>query len=179
MKTLHTIQTLSKIGKVFSKIVSICCIVGFCGCAVGMIAMLVGAETIQLGGITLQGILETEAGISVGTIWAATVVGMILCIGEFFVSRMAYRYFDNELKAGTPFTVEGAKELLHLGISTIWIPLVSMILAQVVQGTFSQLMKDVEKLSLEDFDSVAMGVVFLIVSLLCRYGAELKDKSEN
>lgn len=179
MKTLHTIQTLSKIGKVFSKIVSICCIVGFCGCAVGMIAMLVGAETIQLGGITLHGILEAEAGISVGTIWAAIVVGMILCVGEFFVSRMAYRYFDNELKAGTPFTVEGAKELLHLGISTIWIPLVSMILAQVAQGTFSQFMKDVEKLSLEDFDSVAMGVVFLIVSLLCRHGAELKDKSEN
>jgi len=39
MNTLKTIQTLSKIGKILSKIVYICCEVGFCGCIVGIISL--------------------------------------------------------------------------------------------------------------------------------------------
>lgn len=177
MKTLNTIQTLSKIGKILSKIVYICCIVGFVGCIVGIASVLVGAEALKLGGVTLHSILETEAGIGIGTIWAAIAVGMILCIGEFFVSRMAYRYFVNELRAGTPFTLDGAKELLHLGISVIWIPIVTAVLAQIAQGVIAQHMEDVEKLSLNGFDSVALGVAFAIISLLCRHGAELSAQA--
>lgn len=172
MKTLNAIQILSKIGKVFSKIVSICCIVGFIGCAVGSLALLIGAETIKLSGMTLHSILETEAGVSAATVWAAIAAGMILCIGEFFVSRMACRYFENELTAGTPFTEEGAKELFHLGISTIWIPIVSAVLARVAQEVIEQFMGAAETLTLDSFDSVALGVMFIVMSLLCRHGAE-------
>lgn len=178
VKTLNTIQTLSGIGKVFSKIVSICCMVGFCGCVMGIFAMLVGKEAIKFGGITLHSILETEAGVSTGTIWATIVVGMILCVGEFFVSRMAYRYFTHELAAGTPFTEEGAGELLHLGISVIWIPMVTVVLAQIAQGVIAQFLENVEKLSLDGFDSVMLGVMFILMSLLCRYGASQFRKCE-
>ncbi len=179
MKTLNTIQTLCKIGKILSKIVYICCIVGFCGCAVGVIAMIIGADAaIKLGGITLKSILETEADVSIGTIWAAITVGTILCVGEFFVARTAHGYFTNELNAGTPFTLSGAKELLHLGISTIWIPLASLLLAQIAQGIFAQCMESVEKLNLDGSDSLVLGVAFIITSLLCKHGAELNN-SEN
>lgn len=75
---------------------------------------------------------------------AAIAVGAILCAGEFFVARKAYRYFGNELKPGTPFTAEGAKELLHLGFSTVWIPLVAVLTAQVAQGVTAQFVQDVE-----------------------------------
>ncbi len=175
MKTLNTIQTLSKIGKVFSKIVYICCIVGFCGSAVGIIAMLIGGEAIKLGGVTLHNIFESEANVSIGTVWAAIAVGIIFSIGEFFVSRMSYRYFDNELKAGTPFNEDGAKELLHLGISVIWIPIVTAVLAQVAQEVISQFMEASDKIQIECFDSVALGVMFIIMSLLCKYGAEKEN----
>ncbi len=175
MKALSTIQTLSKIGKICSKILSVCCIVGICGCAVGAVAMLIGAETVKVGGVTLHSILKSEADISEGTVWAAIVVGAILCIGELFVSRMAYRYFDNELRAGTPFTVDGADELLHLGISVIWIPLAAAVLAQVARGVIAQCMPDVEDLSIDGFDSVATGVMFILMSLLCKYGAACRE----
>lgn len=178
MKTLDIIQTLSKIGKVFSKIVSICCIVGFCGCLVGIAAMLVGAETVKLGGVTLHGILEAEAGVSIGTVWAAIAAGMVLCAGEYFLARMAFRYFGNELNAGTPFTEGGAKELLHLGISTIWIPIVTAVLAQVAQGVIGQFLGNTEPLSLDGFGSVELGVMMIVMSLLCRYGAELQAGEE-
>ncbi len=177
MKTLNTIQTLSKVGKVISKIVYICCIVGFCGCAIGIVALLMGERAIKLGGVTLHGILQTEAGISEGTVWAAIAVGMILCIGEFFVSRMAYRYFENELKARTPFTVAGAKELLHLGISAVWIPIVSLVLAQIAQEIVEHFAENVEIMSLDGYDSVALGVMLIFMSLLCKYGAELHENS--
>lgn len=175
MKTLNTIQTLSKVGKVMSKIVSAFCIVGFVGCIVGMIAMGIGAESVKLGGVTLESILETKANISLGTIWATIAAGMILCVGEFFVARMAHRYFDNELKAGTPFTLEGAKELLHLGISAIWIPIVAAVLAEVAHGVIGQFMETVEPLSLDSFDNVGLGVMLIVASLLCKYGAELNQ----
>lgn len=179
METLSTIQTLSKLGKVLSKIVYICCNVAIVGCLVGFAAMLIGAETLKLGGVTIHSILETEADLSEGTVVAAILVGAVLSIGEYFVARMAYRYFDNEIKSGTPFTLEGAKELLHLGISTIWIPIVSMVLAQMAQGVVSEFMENVDKLDLDGFDSIAIGVMFIFMSLLCKYGAELKQGKEN
>lgn len=179
MKTLNTIQTFSKLGKVFSKIAYICCMVGVCGCGVGIVAILVGVETVKLGGVTLHSILEAEAGISTGTIWAAIVVGMILCASEIIVARMAHRYFDNELKAGTPFTMEGAKELMHLGISILWIPIVAAVLSQVAQEVLSQFMENVEKVSLDGFDSVGLGIMCMVISLLCKYGAECRESREN
>lgn len=178
MNTLKAVQTLSKIGKVLSKIVYICCIIGFCGCAVGIVAMLIGGESVKLSGVALHSILQTEAGIDGGTIWAAIAVGLILFVGEFFISNMAYRYFDRELKAGTPFTLNGAKELMHLGISVIWIPIVAVVLAQVAQGMIAQFMENAEKLNLDGFNSVALGIMFIVMSLLCKLGAEEAQKNE-
>ncbi len=178
MKTLNTIQTFSKIGKVVSKIIYICCIVGICGCVVGAAAILLGGKALKFGGVTLHSILQTEAGISLGTLWAAIAVGIILCIGELFVSRLSYRYFDNELKAGTPFTFDGAKELLHLGISVIWIPIVTSIAAQIVQDIIFNFMAGTEKISIDGFESVMLGIMFIFISLLCKYGAEEKHKEQ-
>lgn len=179
MQTLEIIQTFSKVGKIFSKFIYICCIIGVCGCAVGTVAMLVGTDTIKFGGVTLHSILETEVNVSVGTVWATIAVVAILCIGEFFVARMAYCYFENELNAGTPFTMEGAKELLHLGISAIWIPVLSGVLAQVAQGVIARLMEDVEKLSIDGIDSVALGAMLILVSLLCKHGAKPETDTKN
>lgn len=178
MKSLKTIQTLSKIGKVFSKIIYICCIVGICGCAVGIVAVLVGGEALKIGGVTLHSILQTEADVSEGTIWAALIAGIILCAGELSVSRMAYRYFENELNAGTPFTADGAKELMNLGISVIWIPIVANILAHIAQAIIAGFMENAEPLTLDGFDSIALGIMFIVMSLLCRYGAELRGGEE-
>lgn len=174
MKTLKTIQTLSKVGKIFSKIVTVCCVIGVIGCAVGSVAMLIGMKAVKIGGRTLESILSTEAGVYTGTIWAAIAVGAILCIGEFFVAQMACRYFDHELQAGTPFTADGAKELLHLGISCIWIPIVALVLAQVAQEVIAHFMANVELIAIDGYQHVGLGVVFIVTSLLCRYGAELQ-----
>lgn len=178
MKTLNTIQTLSKIGKILSKIVYICCIVGLIGCAVGAVAVCIGAGAVKIGGTTLHDILQTEAGVGTGTVWASIAVGIILCLGEIFVARMAYRYFEGELNAGTPFTMDGAKELKHLGISVIWIPLASIVLAQIVQEIIALCMENTETLALEGDGSIALGIMFIVASLLCKCGAELRGNEK-
>lgn len=178
MKTLDTIQKLSKIGKILSKIVYICCIVGLIGCAVGAVAMCIGAGAVKIVGGALHDVLQTEAGIGTGSVWAAIAAGAVLCIGEICVARMAYRYFEDELNAGTPFTLEGAKELMRLGISVIWIPLASTVVAQIAQGVIALCMENVELLTLDGDGSVALGIMFIIVSLLCKYGAEQKENEK-
>lgn len=177
MKTLKTIQILSKIGKILSKIIYICCIVGFAGCIVGIIAMMIGGQAVKIGGMTLHSILQTEANVGEGTIWSAIVVGLIFSVSEFFLARMSYRYFENELKIETPFSKAGSKEMFKLGISAIWIPVAALILAQISQEIFANLM-EAEKLDLGGFESVSLGVMFIIMSLICKHGAELSGESE-
>ena len=118
-KTLHAIQVLSKIGKIFSKIVMICCIVGFGLCIAGLFGVAAGGEILKLGGVTIKGIIGNTAGLSEGTLYAAMAVGMILCACEAVLAGFAAHYFGRELADGTPFTFGSAKELLRLGILAI------------------------------------------------------------
>lgn len=172
MKSLSTIQTLSRVGQIISKVIYICCIVGFCACLAGIAAMLLGGHSLKLGGVTLHSFLQSQAGVSTGTIWAAIAAGLLLCAGEYAVAKLACRYFTHELAAGTPFTLTGARELLHLGISCIWIPLLAMVLARVAQEILSQFMTGVDPLEPGGADNVSLGVMFIVMSLLCRCGAE-------
>lgn len=172
MKTLKTIQTLSKIGKILSKIMFILCIIGFCGSIVGIISMAIGADTLKLGGITLKGILEIDADIMTDTVYAAMAAGAILCAGEAVLAKFAEHYFGRELADGTPFTLGGAKELLRLGILTICIPIGTQIIAEIVHAVMELTMQGIEPLNLNNSGSVSLGVMFIVMSLICRYGAE-------
>ena len=93
MKTLKIIQKLSKAGGILSKIMFICCIVGFCLCIVGIVSMGLGVTALKLGGVTLKGIINTEAETTASTISAAIAVGLILCAGEAVLSKFGECYF--------------------------------------------------------------------------------------
>ena len=43
---------------------------------------------------------------ALGTMYAAMAVGCILSSGEAVLAKIAGNYFRNELKAGTPFTMD-------------------------------------------------------------------------
>lgn len=178
MKTLNIIQRLSMIGKILSKIMFIFCIIGFCGCIVGILSMSLGAPTLKIGGVTLESILNTEADVTVGTVYAAMAAGMILCAGEAVLSKFAEHYFKRELADGTPFNLGGAKELMHLGIFTICIPIGTQIIAEIVCAVMEQTLQGVAPLQPDHSGSVALGVMFIVMSLGCRYGAELREGKE-
>ena len=176
MNTLNVIQKLSKIGKVLSKIIFIFCVIGFCGCVVGILSMALGAPTLKIGGVTLESILSMEAGVTAGTAYAAMAAGMILCAGEAVLAKFAEHSFGRELADGTPFTFAGAKEMQRLGILTLCLPIGTQIVAEIVHAVMEQTMQGVAPLHLDNDGSVTLGIMFIVMSLICRYGAELREE---
>ena len=183
MKSLNTIQKLAKIGKILSRIAFLLSVVGFCGCVIGLLAASLGnGGLLRLGGVTLHGMISGEYGLHIGSVTGLLSGWLIVCAGEAVVAKFAEGYFRNELAAGTPFTLPGAKELLRLGILTLAVPAGCALTGSIVRGIVAGFMKVEETAALNrSFNcdaSIALGVLFLLGSLLCRYGAELTQRTE-
>lgn len=173
MKSLQTIQKLSKIGKILSKIVFIFCVVGFCLCLAGIISLAVGAPMLQIGDVTLHGLIEQETDITVNTMYAAMAAAAVFCLGEAILSRFAVHYFNRELEDGTPFTFGGAKELKRLGILAICIPIGTSIVAHIVYAVLEQVLEGVSKMDISSTGSVSLGIMMIVTAVICKYGAEV------
>lgn len=161
MNTAHTLQKLSKLGKILSKIAFIFAVIGFVGCIVGIASAQFGSGPIlKLGGAALSG-------------W------LVICAGEAVLAKFAEVYFSNVLKAETPFTLAGAKELLRLGILTAAIPTGCAVLGDIVQGVVSGLLRVTADGAMDVYtecgSALVLGMAFILGSLLCRLGAEQKN----
>ncbi|MBR7040414.1 MAG: hypothetical protein IKI24_01065 [Clostridia bacterium] len=178
MKTLGTLQKLAKLGKIFSSIVFVFSLVGGILCAAGLISLPLFPEGIKLGGVTIRGFIEKHAEISINTCYATLATGIVLCAGEAVLAKLAQKYFEHELATGTPFTFEGAGELMRLGICAICIPVGTKIVADFVYRVMAHFMKDVAELTTGDTVSFSMGIMMIVASLLCRYGAELSKEAD-
>lgn len=176
MKSLKVIQVLSKIAQIVSKVVFICCIVGFCGCVCGIISLAMGVYALKFDGKSLEVILLETQNISLNTLYAKITACIFLCAGEAVIAKFAEVYFGNELKAGTPFTFEGSKELMRLGIIEICVSLGALILAAITYAIFLAAAKDVAPMGKEfgNYSAVSTGLLFIILSVIFKYGAELR-----
>ena len=66
MRSLKTIQKLSSLGSILSKIAFVLSVVGFCGCIAGLIGLCFGSDAVlKLGDIRLHG-LANEYGRAAG-----------------------------------------------------------------------------------------------------------------
>ena len=177
-KTLGALQKLSKIGKILSKIVAICCIIGAIGCLVGIVSLLTtGIVEYSIDGITLHGLIENSAKTGTGTLYAVMIVGLILCIGEAVIAKLAEKYFKNELTAGTPFTFGGAEEMMRLGICIIGISFGTAIAVPIAYAIINHYFANVTEMDLNGAVQIGTGIAFILVSLLCKYGAEKDAES--
>ncbi len=74
---------------------------------------------------------------------------------------------------------QGAKELMRLGILTIVIPTVCAFIADVLQEIivgFARVTTDtIFDISANGEGAVVLGIMFIVMSLLCRYGAEVTE----
>ncbi len=175
MKTLNSIQVLARIGRIVSRIIFVFCIVGFCGCAAGILSLALGMEGFRLDGVTIRGLIENSSGMDVPTLYAAMASGMVFCAAEAVLCKFAEVYFRKELADGTPFTRHGAKELLRLGILAVAVPLGAAILCAIGTSIAGIAYPGMEKLSFGEGSSAGLGIMLIVLSLFCRYGAELRD----
>lgn len=175
MKSLKAIQTISKVAKVFSSIIFIFSIVGFCLCTLGILSMAFDIESFKLGGVTFESILQDKADLSEGALYAAAAQGMIYCAGTVVLAKFSEVYFRHEIDAGTPFTFDGAKELMRLGILFICISIGEEIIASIVTSVLAKTFTDAAATDMDTTGTVTVGIALIIISFLCRYGAELAE----
>lgn len=174
-KSLKTIQTLAKAGKILSNIAFVFYIICSCLCGVVLICMALGLESIMLnsGFVIMNNSALPNNALQVATVWAA--MGLVFFAGEAVLAKFAAKYFANELKAGTPFTNAGANELRRLGILTICLPLGSALIAEITGGIIAGFM-NISTNSLGEIsyggNAVTLGIMFIVVSVICRFGTE-------
>lgn len=179
MKTLDILQTISKIGKVLSKIVYICSVIGAAGCLLGILFLpFSNSGILKIGGVTIHGLIVNRAGIDLNSLYPALVGILFACVGHAVVARLGESYFRSELTAGTPFTIPGAAELLKLGIMAISVPLATGILGQIVSGIVAEFVGSGDAFSMNMGDSVSIGVTMIFMSLVLRCGAEENGAGE-
>ena len=179
-KTLNTIQKISKIVGIIAKIVFILCIVGGAFCVVGIIGLAVIPDGgFKLGGMTIKGLIDSSEELSLGTAYTGMAMGIIYCAGEAVLAKFAETYFEHEQAAGTPFNFDGAKELMRLGILTICIPIGTAIVAGIVYGIMSIGFNNVGNIDMSNSFSIGLGLMFIFLSLICKYGAEISQNHEN
>lgn len=184
MNSLKIIQTISKIGEIISKIIYICSIVGLCISAVALILLPYGDDVLKIGGVTLKSLFSDVEDLK--ALCPAVGSFAINCIGYIVLSREAQRYFSLEIKEGTPFTFNGANLLKRLGIITIIVPILVTVAAEIFCNVFENITNStafsLEELNFDNEGSIAMGLMLLLLSVLCRCGAELienKDSRKN
>lgn len=170
---MKTLNTLAKIGRVLSKIVFICCIVGVAGCLVGIVSLAVlPEESFKLGGVSIHGLIEQSADMTMTTLYGTIVAGLLLCAAEGVVARFGVAYFETQLAAGTPFTLAGAKELMRLGILAIAVPYGTALAVSIAWGIAQAFVAGLGELSMNADTSWTLGALLIVGSVLCRAAAE-------
>ena len=180
MKTLNTIQKLAKLGKILSKIVYILSMIGAIGAGVGVVLMAtMGEDAIAKSKESLMQAGEKSAieqldKMDVPFLIVIMCVAVAFCVAEAVISKFAEKYFTNELADGTPFTLRGAKELMRLGIIQAAVSIGTSTVCGAALAIASASIKSLEN---ETFNgmSFGLGITFIIVSLICRLGAELTE----
>lgn len=158
-------MTIFKVARIVAKVIFILCIIGAAGCIVALFAL-------PLVGLALPSVFFEESALYLPTAYLDCVSGLFSCAAEAVLAFLAERYFAKALKAGTPFTFEGAKECLRLGI----IYLIASVALSVILGIVAGISLIVSTGELSSFDvsvSLSTGLFFIFMSLIFKHGAEI------
>lgn len=165
-KTLSTILTIFKVVKIVSEVVFILCIVGAAGCLIALVALPFASAPALF--------IEGEQAIAALS-YPACLIGLISCAGGAIFAFLAKRYFGRVLSVGDPFTLDSAKEIFRLGIASIIISAAQAVSAEIILGIFLLISPGAEAYDVDFSISLTTGLFFLFLSLLFKYGAELKS----
>ena len=171
MKSLKTIQVISKVFWIICKVMFVICIVGAAGCLLG--AILIGSlqNVVIWEDVTVASFVE-DKGSNVTTAILACVIGFICCGAGIALSKLSELFFKKELDKGTPFDKELVKDMRILGLihvaNAIVLGSIIGLTILIVRNTTH----DVLDVRNEGFSTFWFGAVLLLISLFCDYGAE-------
>ena len=176
-KSLKTVQTICKVCKVLAEIAFVMFVV----IVALMLVAAIFTGTGKLDALLSSGALDLDEmlqqyGATQEYVTAVLVCMTIIIAAEAVVAKFINVYFKHELKAGTPFTFEGAKEMLRLGIITIAVPAGASLVATIVFGIMAAGSGLDSEFNFEI--SLGMGLMFLALSPLLKHGTELRLRAQ-
>ena len=179
-KNLETIQKVFGVFKILSQVFMILCFVAAGITLVSSIMVLAGSNVpiAKVGGVSIYlPVFFDTKDLAFGTekIGWLMLVGFVTSLCEGILFAHANHYFTVEQKEGTPFTENGAKLTLRLGITAI----ILSVVCSAVQGIIYENLKYSELV--EEFSNtwgITLGVAMILFSLIIRYGADLVIKDD-
>lgn len=168
---LQKIQKVLDVFRILTKIYMVCAFVVMVFMLVTGITELAQGEALifKMGNVKVY--LPTILGEPAkhGAEYLADGIAFLFC---GIVSATIVRFLKFEANQGTPFTVGCADKLKNLGITTL---VCSGVCSTVQAGILA--MSNVKNASCEVYEEITLGVVFIIVSMVLRYGATLKTET--
>lgn len=166
---LERIQKIANIAKIVCNVLLIMSIVGASIITVSCILFNINFD-IDLGGVSIFGLISDNTGMDENLLLATQLQALFECVSAAVIFGFATRYLKNEVNDGTPFTENGSKEVLRLGIITLAAPLAADMLFSII----TSIMKAELDYSAE-FE-IAAGLLLILMSFIFSYGAELENK---
>ena len=166
-KTLSNILIVFKVARIVAKVIFILCLIGGIGSLIGLVCLPMASGLLALDIVAAEGI-------DIASAYLGCLISVIVCSGEAVMAFLAERYFKNVLRAGTPFTFDGAKEVFRLGVASIIVSVAVSVLTGIL--TAIVLLFAYPTVIESDFNvsiSLSTGLFFMFLSMLFKHGAEL------
>lgn len=170
MKSLNNVQKISKVLMILSKIVFVCAIVGCALCTISIPIIAVYFNNPEI--MRLLATYDVQIGYNQAV--CSCVCGAIECGFVIALYVFVVKFYNLELKIGTPFNNIVATKMRKLGWLHIILPIASMIVVAIVSVCFK-----VDATDMISGGNLTLGIVYLIVSFVLKYGAEINQANES
>ncbi len=177
MKSHERVMRYMKLGKNLSTAAFIISIIGASICLIGLAVSLLASD-VKIFGRELEKLFYMAPELEERGLNAALIAAAAYFLIELMLAFESKTYFSNVVKEGTPFTVEGAKELRGLGIKAIIHPGLEIIVDVVISLVLGHIDSFILELGFGAGVVIALGVMMVLMSSVCRYGAELRGDGE-
>jgi len=164
---LRIVQKICHVMEIIYKVLTIICLVGLICCVVGVVALSICSFFPNA-----KSMIEDESGRKLMQLIGLCLSGFVISMAHFIVLKAHRDFFAMEQKAGTPFTMEGARAFRTLGIMNIAVPIATTVVAAIIGAIFK--CRGDFRLDIE----VGLGIAMILLSFVFAYGAELEEKKD-
>ena len=170
-KTLSNILTVFKVLGIIAKVVFILCIVGGAGCLLGLFMLPLASTP-----FVADALAKAEIGLE--SSYFACIAGAVVCAGEAVFAFLAEKYCQSVQKEGTPFSIDGSKQCLRLGIASLIIAVATETALGIASGIVLLFSESAAiEADIGGGISLTMGLFLLFLSMIFKYGAELRSSA--
>lgn len=170
MNSLKPIQIIAKILKILAQIAFVFSIIGAVFSLAGTITLFCVSEDSALWQKLID--ISDNSAYTLSLARCTCLSSIFTCTIYAVLCGFAKKFYADELAAGTPFDRTICKQMLSHGIIFISLSVLSVIIQAIIFACFG----------LESAHSNAAGfsggIGFIILWLICRYGADVKDVAD-